>query len=298
MDAQSKSQPRPLFIFEMANNHDGSVEHGRTILRVFRAVADDFPEFDFGLKLQYRDREALLSPDIQARTDLSCVKRFTETSLTWQQYRLLKSEIDSLNFIPICTPWDAISVWKIVEHGYAYIKIPSCYFSDLPLLMECRDSGLPILASVAGVDDPAISLMAGLLALGTKPYSLLHCVAEYPTPDDHLNLSRIAFLRRRFPHARIGYSTHERPDNYSAVQIAIALGATIFEKHIGVSTSQRPLNSYSATPEQARLWLEAARDAYQALGSETHTQYPDEEKSLGDLRALRRALLQAEALVS
>jgi len=44
----------------------------------------------------------------------------------------------------------------------------------------------------------------------------------------------------------------------SPLKIAIAKGAQIFEKHVGIKTDKYSLNAYSATPEQVRQWLQAA----------------------------------------
>jgi len=41
----------PLVVFEMANNHMGSLEHGLRIIREMHAACRDFP-FRFGFKLQ------------------------------------------------------------------------------------------------------------------------------------------------------------------------------------------------------------------------------------------------------
>jgi hypothetical protein len=66
----------------------------------------------------------------------------------------------------------------------------------------------------------------------------------------------------------VGYSTHEPPAQLDAVKMAIAKGATLFEKHVGVPTEKHPLNGYSATPSQVRQWLEAARSAIAMAGVE------------------------------
>ena len=64
----------------------------------------------------------------------------------------------------------------------------------------------------------------------------------------------------------IGFSTHEDPGNLDSVRIAVGMGAMLFEKHIAVPTENYAVNAYSATPEQARKWLEAAADAYTMCG--------------------------------
>ena len=125
-----------------------------------------------------------------------------------------------------------------------------------------------------------------------KDFALMHCVAEYPTPDTRLELNQISFLKQRYPQVRIGYSTHERPDLVEGIRMAIAAGATMYEKHVGVPTSQFPLNAYSATPEQARKWVESARQAFEMAG--VVGRRPDmgnAEKA--SLRALQRGAFSA-----
>jgi mannose-6-phosphate isomerase-like protein (cupin superfamily) len=115
--------------------------------------------------------------------------------------------------------------------------------------------------------------------------TIKHCVGEYPAPDDHLHLGQIALLKRRYPEVPIGYSTHERPDNVESVKIAIAMGAVMFEKHVGVPTDRYPLNGYSASPGQVRKWLQSAADAFKMIGNpeERYPAPPGEQLALRDL---------------
>jgi sialic acid synthase SpsE len=76
----NKSQ-RPLFIYEMANNHMGDVEHGIRIVHELKAASEGFP-FAFCIKLQYRDIATCIHPDYKSRFDLKYVKRFSETHLS------------------------------------------------------------------------------------------------------------------------------------------------------------------------------------------------------------------------
>jgi quercetin dioxygenase-like cupin family protein len=99
-----------------------------------------------------------------------------------------------------------------------------------------------------------------------KDFALMHCVGEYPTADAHLQLNQISLLKQRYPQVSVGYSTHESPDNVDAIKMAIAAGATIFEKHVGVPTGQIHLNAYSASPVQIQRWLEAASQAFEKCG--------------------------------
>src|SRR6266699_1440555 len=142
---------RPLFIFEMANNHMGSVAHGCNIVAALQDACEGFP-FHFAVKLQYRDVGTCIHPDYKNRYDLKFVKRFSETRLSWEEYKQLKDAIDGAGFTSICTPWDEISVDRIEEHGFDFIKVPSCYLTDWPLLERIAKSDKPIIGSSAGAD--------------------------------------------------------------------------------------------------------------------------------------------------
>src|SRR4051812_37578626 len=69
---------RPLFIFEMANNHMGRVDHAVAIVDALRDATQGFPQFTFAVKLQYRSIPDCIHPDYRDRYDLKFVKRFSE----------------------------------------------------------------------------------------------------------------------------------------------------------------------------------------------------------------------------
>lgn len=279
---------RPLFIFEMANNHAGSAEHGCRIVRELREAVEGFP-FHFAVKLQYRDIDTFIHPQYRERFDLKFVKRFSETRVSWDGYKKIKDAIDEAGFTSICTPWDEISVDRIVEHGYDFIKIPSCYLTDWPLIEHIAQTSMPIIGSTAGVALEDIDRVVSFFRHRDKSFSLMHCVGEYPTRDANLHLGQIRLLQKRYPDLEIGYSTHERPDNYEAIKVAIGMGANLFEKHVGVPTETVKLNAYSATPEQVRQWLASAASAYQMCGLDD-SRYPFTELEVKTLRDLQRGL--------
>jgi sialic acid synthase SpsE/mannose-6-phosphate isomerase-like protein (cupin superfamily) len=275
---------RPLFVFEMANNHMGDVDHGIRIVHELKLATEGFP-FSFCVKLQYRDIATCIHPDYKSRFDLKYVKRFSETHLSWDQYKRLKDAIVDAGFLSMCTPWDEPSVKRIVEHGFDFMKIPSCYVSDWPLLECIAKFDMPIIASTAGEPLEEIDRVVSFFKNRNKSLAIMHCVGEYPAPDEHLHLGQIGLLQGRYPEIEIGYSTHERPDNFEAVKVAIAMGATIFEKHVGVATEKYALNNYSANPAQVTNWLQSAREALKMIGDRQrrYPAPPGEQAALRDL---------------
>lgn len=290
----------PLFIFELANNHMGNVEHGVRVIREFGQVVRGF-DYRFAFKLQYRDLDSFIHPDYRARNDLKMVKRFQETRLSDADFQVLVAEMRYNGFIPMCTPFDETSVATITRHGIDLIKIASCSFTDWPLLERIASVGRPVVASTAGAELEDIDRVVSFFTHRQLAICLMHCVGEYPTPHVHYHLNQIDLLRQRYPHIQVGYSTHEDPDETSAIQIAVAKGARLFEKHVGVPTADWPLNAYSANPQQVRRWLEAAAQAFTLCGPAEgrHTAGTSERESLNGLRRgvfARRPIRAGETL--
>ncbi len=276
---------RYLFIFEMANNHMGRVDHGERIIRELAEVCAGF-DFRFGIKLQYRNLPGLIHPDYRKRTDIKHIKRFTETALGWDDCRRLKDAIVGSGFQAICTPFDEASVDKVVEHGFDILKVASCSLTDWPLAERIAGTDLPLILSTAGEPFEDIDRIVSFYQHRNRRLGVMHCVAEYPTPEAGLELNQIDLLRRRYQDIEVGFSTHEDPEQLDSVKMAIAKGATIFEKHVGVPTERSPLNAYSATPAQVRRWLQAARSAISMAGVEDrrHPFSAAESSALAELR--------------
>lgn len=285
----NKTIPNNLFVLEMANNHMGNIAHGVEVIRQFGAVCRQFPEFHFAFKLQYRNLDTFIHPELQGRTDIKYIKRFEETRLTKNDFDALIAEIRANGFLTMSTPFDEDSVGLIEEQALDFIKIASCSFNDWPLLERVVASHLPIIASTAGAALEDIDRVVSFFQHREKDFAILHCVGEYPTADDKLHVGQIDFLKSRYPGVRIGFSTHENPANTEIVKLAVAKGAQIFEKHVGVSTSEYALNAYSATPEQVRLWLEAARYAQTVCGI-GDVRLPSNQAETDSLRSLRRGV--------
>lgn len=278
----------PLFIFEMANNHMGDVEHGIRIIKEIHEVSKNFP-FNFAFKFQYRNLETFIHPDYQNRMDLKYVKRFSETRLSEEEFLRMKSTAEELGFITICTPFDEKSVENVVSHNFDIIKIASASVTDWPLLEKVVQYDKPLIVSTGGASIDNIGKVISFLQHRDKKFAVMHCIGQYPTSPEKLQLNQIALLKKRFSDTIVGFSTHESPDNYEAVKLAIAKGATILEKHVGVKTEKYSPNAYSATPEQVREWLNSATQALAMCGvSGKRHDFSSEE--LADIRQFQRGV--------
>lgn len=278
-----------LVILELANNHMGHVEHGLKVIHAFGEVIRDFSDFRFAFKFQYRDLDTFIHPDYRGRLDLKYVKRFSETRLTDAEFLQMKREAEQLGFHTMCTPFDERSVEKVVEQNFEFLKIASCSCTDWPLLERAVQTDKPIVISTAGAALEEIDNVVNFLQHRDRNFCLMHCVGSYPTPAAELELNQIDFFRQRYPGVPVGFSTHEDPGDFDPVKLAVAKGAAVLERHVGVAAGEWKLNAYSSSPEQIRSWLEAARKAYAMCGV-SNRRRPVSEKERADLRGLQRGV--------
>jgi N-acetylneuraminate synthase len=116
----------------------------------------------------------------------------------------------------------------------------------------------------------------------------MHCVAIYPTPDENMALQQIRALKERYPGICVGWSTHENPDDTTPVQMAVAYGADLFERHVGVETDEIKLNAYSSRPDQLDAWFAACKRARVLCGPDQRPETSPEEQ--GAIDGLRRGV--------
>ncbi len=275
---------KDLFIYDLANNHQGDKEHAINIISEVGKVTRELG-VKAALKFQFRQLDTFIHPDFQSRSDLKFIKRFSETKIDNSIFRELTKLIKENGMLTMSTPFDEESVDLICDMDLDLIKVASCSADDRPLLEKIATINKPIVVSTAGLRTEEIDWLVNFLEIKGANFALMHCVALYPTPNDRLYLNQISAFSERYKGVNIGWSTHEDQDNVDAVQIAYAKGASLFERHVGLNTEKYKLNMYSSTPEQLRKWITAYLDCKKMIGPDERVPASEEEKqTLLDLK--------------
>lgn len=270
-------------IFEMANNHQGSVDHGLKIIKEYGKIKENFKnKFEFYFKLQFRDIKTFISPNAIKENKNKHIPRFLSTKLTDKKFELLINEIKKNKFKLIITPFDERSVKKI-ENKVDYIKIASCSSNDWPLLERVAETKKPVICSLGSRTYDEIDNLYSFFSKRLKNISFLHCVGIYPTPDKNMNILTLKKLIKRYSLIDIGYSGHEEPNDIHPSVLALSCGAKIFERHVGLETEKITLNKYSMNPHQTLNWLNSLQKASVQLGNTNRIISQNESKSLNDL---------------
>lgn len=144
-------------------------------------------------------------------------------------------------------------------------KVASLELTDLSLLRHIASKGKPVILSTGAATKEQVQ--AAISALGTIPLTVLHCVTAYPTPPEDMNLQAMMTVslcsRGWLPY---GLSDHTL-DPIVAPVMAVALGASVIEKHMTLSRElQGPDHAYAITPEEMTKMVQAVRTAECMMG--------------------------------
>lgn len=292
MSNQTTTQS-PLFIFEMANNHQGSLEHGLNIVAEMGRIAQRH-NIRAAVKYQYRDIDTFIHPDFVDRDDVKHIPRFLSTRLKREEFQSLVMATKEAGMLAVVTPFDEVSVGHCIDHGVDIIKVASCSANDWPLLEEIAGCGKPIICSTGGCRLADIDKIVTFFEhRNVEDLSILHCVGIYPTEDSNQNLRFLQRMIRRYPHCQIGFSGHESPENHGPGQAAAAMGAQIFERHVGLPTDTIKLNAYSMSPEETSAWVGSVLSTLEICGPVSDDK-PITESEAQSLLSLKRGVFAKE----
>ncbi len=278
-----KLKEKTLFILDLANNHFGDVKHAKqVILRHSEVIAKH--QVTAAIKFQFRDLDSYISR-VALDDNGKYVQRFLSTRLDKDSFGELAEFARSLGLMTMATPFDEISTTWLPELNIDVAKIASASSDDWGLLEAVSKIQLPLVASTGGLGQTSVDELYHFLRNQIDNFALMHCVSVYPSPNSLLQLRQIKNFVQRYP-VPIGWSTHEDPNDILPVSLATALGAQLFERHIGLDTEKYKLNNYSSTPEQIDLWLTAFKRSTEALGSMERVPASDDE--IATLAQLKR----------
>lgn len=278
-----------LFIFEMANSHQGSVEHGIKIIKAMGRIARKY-NIRAAVKLQYRNLDTFIHPEYVKRNDVKHIPRFLGTRLEFEDFRELVDAIHDEDMIAMSTPFDEDSVDWCLDHGIDIIKVASCSALDWPLLTKVAFAKKPVIISTGGKKLSDIDKIYNFFTHKGAEFALLHCIAEYPAPKESLQLDFIERMQKRYPGVTIGYSGHEDPSDNIVPMLAIAKGAEILERHVGYPTDKITLNAYSMNPDQADMWVKSALDAKEMCRCKRDRDKYISQEELDSLNSLMRGV--------
>jgi N-acetylneuraminate synthase len=268
-----------LFVLELANNHWGSVERGKQIIKDF-ALEVVKNKVRAAIKLQFRDVDNFVHIDSLSKgkdSDLLSlqkkdryIQKTLRTKLSYEDISILVSYIKNLGCITMATPFDEKSVEWCTQLNISIIKVASSDINDWFLLNKIAETKKPVIISTGGANDKQIDDVVKFFKNRNIPLAINHCVSKYPTEDYNLELNQIDYLKQKYPNNTIGFSTHEYNDWEASMFISYAKGARTWERHIDIpypaGHEQKDVSKYCSLPEQIDTWFKSFQKAEMMCG--------------------------------
>ena len=176
-----------LFIYDLANNHQGDLEHALNIVRAMGEITKKHG-VRAALKFQFRQIDTFIHPDYKNNKDMPHIPRFVSTALSRDDFATLADEVRRQGLITMGTPFDEESVKVILDLDIEVIKVASCSAFDWPLLKVIAEANKPVVISTAGLTLSQIDYLVSFLDYKNVHFALMHCVALYPTPGRYAPL--------------------------------------------------------------------------------------------------------------
>lgn len=229
-------------IGEIGQNHNGSVDIAKLIIDVVsRPIYDKL----FNKELKIMDAVKLTKRDLSQELSASQMTRPYKNSNSFgktygehreflelndeQHHELFKyAKSNGLDFIETLCAVGCMSLLKLFTPDK--LKVASRDLTNLPLLTSLAETKIPIIISTGMAGEKELNSALDTISKYHSNISILHCVSEYPTKYENVNLKTITYLQKNYPQYTIGYSDHTI--GIATPLAAVAMGAEIIEKHI------------------------------------------------------------------
>lgn len=235
-----------MIVLEMANNHWGDAVRGEAIARAHGRVCRSH-SVRASVKLQVRSQGFVHKNWLNH--DSRYIKKVVATWRPPEFYVGLADAIRACNCSVSATPFDERAVETCLRMGCEFLKVASSDVQDWLLLEEVCKAGLPVVASTGGTSEKDVDDLVEYCDKRSVPLVLCHCVSLYPTPDEHANLDQVDWLRARYPHLRIGLSTHCTTGSTDLFLAAAAKGVDWWEWHVDLPYEDKEMSAYCCGPD-------------------------------------------------
>ncbi len=231
-------------IGEIGQNHNGSVEIAKLIVEL---VARPVREEVWGIDMKPMNAVKMTKRDLNEELTVSQMNRIYDNPNSFgrtygehraylelsdeehlEVYRYAKSF--GLDFVETLCARGCLSLLKLFTPDR--LKVASRDLTNLPLLEALAETRIPIILSTGMAGRKELDDALEVITRQHDDISILHCVSQYPTHPDNLNLNTIPYLKEHYGQYKIGFSDHTI--GISAPVVAVALGAEIIEKHITI----------------------------------------------------------------
>ena len=276
-------------IAELSANHRGDKQLAFEIIRAAHKAGAD------AIKFQHYSPETITvrgnHSDLQVKGGTLWDGRqlsdlYAEAMTPWEWTGDLVAEAQKLGLDWLSSPFDTTAVDFLEQYKIPMYKIASFELVDLPLIRYVASKGKPMIMStgMSTIDEIDRAVRAATES-GAHSVSILRCNSTYPANSAEMDLAAIPKMLSEWS-IPVGLSDHTLSP-VTAIG-AVALGATIIEKHLTLQRSNGgPDGAFSLEPTEFAALVRDIREVALARGSERFGPSKSEMSGLQFRRSLR-----------
>ncbi|QCC46946.1 N-acetylneuraminate synthase family protein [Halobellus limi] len=254
----------PTYIIaEAGSNHNGDLEIAKELIDVAADAGADAVKFQ---TFRAEDMYVEESGEVEYLDDDRSIYEIIESmEMPFEWIPKLHEYCHERGVQFLSTPFDERSAEKLEEFVPAW-KVASYTSSHIPFLEHLAKTDKPIIMSTGAHELEEVAESVGVLREhDVSDLVLLQCVAAYPTPLSDINVRVVKTLQEEFD-VLSGLSDHTL-DPVIAPSAAVALGATVVEKHFTLDKSMEgPDHQFALEPNELDQMVSAIRGTETAIG--------------------------------
>ncbi len=271
---------KTMIIAEAGVNHNGSLQQAKKLVDAFTTTDADYIKFQTFTAQGLVRQDAILAEYQKKQTNFkSQFEMLKSLELSFADFRKLFSYAHSKNVKIFSTAFDLESLEFLISLGQKIFKISSGDVDNFPLLRNIARSNPELVILSTGASE--MSDVARALSVFERfnvpreKIVVLHCTSQYPSPLQDVNLRAMLSIQDEFG-VKVGYSDHT--EGYVASLMAVAMGATVIEKHFTLDRNlPGPDHQASLDIQQLQEFVKTLRQGETAIGDGFKKVMPSEK---------------------
>jgi len=210
---------------------------------------------------------------------------YQEAYTPWEWHQAIFDEAKKCGLVCFSTPFDKTAVDFLDDLDNPIMKIASFEITDIPLIEYAAKKGKPMVIStgIAMPEDIELAVQT-CRKVGNFDITLLKCTSSYPAPIEDANLMTMVDMKNRYG-VKVGLSDHTM--GYDVAVAAVALGATLVEKHFILERSiGGPDAAFSMEIGEFSAMVQSIRNVEKAIGQVVYPTDPTKIKGREFCRSL------------
>ena len=203
---------------------------------------------------------------------------YKKAALPWEWHEHLFKVAKAEGLVCFSSPFDFTAVNFLENLNCPIYKIASFEITDIPLIKYIASKGKPIIIStgIAEVKDIELAIET-CRKVGNNDITILKCTSEYPAKPEDANLLTINDIKQKF-NVKSGLSDHSL--GIEAPMIAVAMGATVIEKHFILDKSIGGADAHFSLDEnEFKKMVDAVRLTEKMMGKVDYEMTINKKKS-------------------